>query len=50
MPVHPPNVRSLPAMEETARRRWHVNVALSFAVVWCLIIWLAVLHLVGLVF
>jgi hypothetical protein len=37
-------------MEHTARRRLHVNVALSSAVVWCLIMWLLVLHLLGVAF
>jgi hypothetical protein len=37
-------------MDETARRRFPVNVALSFAVAWCLVMWLLVLHLIGVAF
>jgi hypothetical protein len=47
MPIHPSNVRSLAQMEDVARRRLQVNLALSFVVLWCLVMWLAVLILLG---
>ena len=34
-------------MQVTVRRRWHVNVALSLVVLWCVAVWLAVLYLLG---
>jgi hypothetical protein len=37
-------------MEATVRRRWHVNVALSLVVVWCAVVWFAVLYLLGVSF
>jgi hypothetical protein len=37
-------------MEATVRQRWHVNVALSLVVVWCAVVWFAVLYLLGVSF
>jgi hypothetical protein len=34
-------------MEASGRRPWRANVALTVLVLWCVAVWLGVLHLLG---
>ena len=37
-------------MQAAARQRWHVNVALSLVILWCVAVWSVVLYLLGVTF